>query len=393
MHTRKLGLYAVTAMLVGHAAIGIANAETGVTDKAIVLGTTNPLSGALSSACKPVSDGALAWFAQVNAAGGVHGRLIENIVMDDQYQAPQALANARTFMRDGIFAMFGGCGSLQPAAVFPMMQGAGIPYVFPYTNLEEFASPTKKYTFAIMAINRDQITGLIKDAAKTEKPGSIVGLYTKYPGVEEAIAANEQAAKGLGGKWLDTVHVTPGATDFTPIVLKLKSQNPDYLVLNIVEPDAGRLFRAMEAQNWWPKKMYGVSALSNGALFDAMGAALNNRLVTATPTYPASAPEAAECVAALKKASVPVNGFSIFGCGTAQAFVHAARQTGKDLTREGFVKTLEGWRNEQASKVFPPITFSSTNHMGQVQMIKLGVADGKAASLGYFPTPLAPASK
>src|SRR5690242_1178814 len=102
-----------------------ARAETGVTDSAILLGTTNPLTGSVGSACKPVSDGALAWFAHVNAQGGVHGRKIEDKVLDDQYQAPQALANARTFMRDGIFALFGGCGTIQPAAVFPMMQQAG----------------------------------------------------------------------------------------------------------------------------------------------------------------------------------------------------------------------------------------------------------------------------
>jgi branched-chain amino acid transport system substrate-binding protein len=365
-------------------------AETGVTDAAILLGTTNPLTGAVGSACKPVSDGALAWFAHVNAEGGVNGRKIEDKVLDDQYQAPQALANARTFMRDGIFAMFGGCGTIQPAAVFPMMQQAGIPYLFPYSALEDFVSPPKKYLFAMLAINRDQISGLIKQVVGKQGPGKMTGLYTKYPGVEEAMAANKQVALAAGASWADGQVITPGGTDFTPIVLRLKEERPDYLILNIVEPDGGRLFKAMQAQNWFPKMMLGTSSLSNGALFDIVGNLLDGKLVTAAPTLPPAAPEAAECVAALKAASTIVNGFSIFGCGTAQAFVHALKQAGPQPTREALVKALDGWKDEMASPVFPPISFSPENHMGQIKMVQLGVVGGKASPEGYFDTPLAP---
>jgi ABC-type branched-subunit amino acid transport system substrate-binding protein len=385
--TRTVLAAAVLAAMTGPPA----RAETGVSDTAIVLGTTNPLTGAVGSACKPVSDGALAWFAQVNAQGGVNGRKVEDKVVDDQYQAPQALANARSFVRDGIFAMFGGCGTIQPAAIFPMMQQAGIPYLFPYSALETFVSPPKKYLFALLAINRDQITGLIKKLVPQRGAGKMTGLYTKYPGVEDAMAANQQAAVAVGASWIEPQVITPGATDFTPIVLQLKEQNPDYLILNIVEPDAGRLFKAMQAQNWFPKTMLGTSSLSNGALFDIVGDHLDDRLVTAAPTLPPSAPEAAECVAALKAASTIVNGFSIFGCGTAQAFVHALQQVGPQLTREALVKVLDGWKGETASPVFPPITFSPENHMGQVKMVQLGVAEGKASPEGDFDTPMVPA--
>src|SRR4051812_11113285 len=84
----------------------------GVSADTIVIGTTNPLTGTVASACKPVSDGALAWFDYVNAAGGVNGRKIDNIVLDDQYTAQQALANARQLASKPILAFFGGCGTI-----------------------------------------------------------------------------------------------------------------------------------------------------------------------------------------------------------------------------------------------------------------------------------------
>ena len=392
MRRFKSSLLGCLGLLAGLGLMGVgpAIAEDGVTDSKIVIGTTNPLTGVVASACKPVSDGALAWFAHINSQGGVHGRTIENTVLDDQYQAPLALANARSFMRDGIFAMFGGCGTIQPAAVFPLMEEAKIPYLFPYSGLEAFVVPTKPQLFAMMAINRDQITGLITNVLQEEGPGKVAGLYTKYPGVEEAILANEQAVVAAGGTWSEVTNITPGATDFTPIVLRLKELNPDYLILNIVEPDGGRLFLAMEAQNWWPKRMVGTSSLSNGALFDAMGETLDGRLLTAAPTFPPSAPEAADCVAALQAAGAVVNGFSVFGCGTAQAFVHAVEQVGPDLTRAALLQVLEGWSDEPASAVFPPVSFSADNHMGQAKMVKLGVAGGKASAEGFFDTPMVP---
>lgn len=387
-YTRSLlGSLALVACL----AVPAAQAEDGVSDDSIVIGTTNPLTGNVASACKPVSDGALAWFAKVNADGGVHGRTIDNRVLDDQYQAPVALANARSFMREGIFALFGGCGTIQPAAVFPVMEENGIPYLFPYAGLESFVVPTKRHLFAMMAINRDQITGLINTVIPEMGLGTVAGLYTKYPGVEEAIVANQQAVEALGATWTEVENITPGATDFTPIVLKLKQLNPDYLILNIVEPDAGRLFLAMQAQNWWPKMMLGTSSLSNGALFDAMGETLDGKLITAAPTLPPSAPEAADCVTALQAANVAVSGFSLFGCGTAQAFVHAVEQAGPELTRARLVEVLESWSDEPASQVFPPVTFTADNHMGQVKMVRLGVAGGKASAEGYFDTPMVPA--
>jgi branched-chain amino acid transport system substrate-binding protein len=356
--------------------------QDGVGDKSIMLGTTNPLTGVAASACKPVSDGASAWFAKVNEEGGVNGRTIETSVLDDQYQAPQALANARTFVRDQVFAVFGGCGTIQPAAIYQLLDHAGVPYLFPYASLEELAKPVKKATFALMPINQEQMTGLIRYVVKTDGPGKISGIYTKVPGAEQAAEANGAAAKSVGADWTGYQVITPGSTDFTPIVLRLKQANPTYLVLNMLEPDAGRLFIAMRAQNWFPKRMLGTSAISSGSAFQAVGDILDGKLLAVSPTAPSTSADAASCAEAFAAQSVPVNGFSLFGCGTAQALVHALQQAGPQVTREAVGKVLEGWKGENASPVLPPITFSPTDHMGETKMILIGVKDAKPVAVG-----------
>jgi hypothetical protein len=93
--------------------------------------------GPVAPSCSPINDGAQAWFKQINANGGIHGRKIENIVLDDVYKAPEALANAREPVSKGILAFFGGCGSIQPAAILPLAQQNSIPYLFPFAGNPE----------------------------------------------------------------------------------------------------------------------------------------------------------------------------------------------------------------------------------------------------------------
>src|SRR5207249_2969752 len=76
--------------------------------------------------------GAQAVFDQVNASGGVHGRKIQVNLLDDGYDAPRAVANARTFVNQPVFAVYGGFGTVAAEAMHSLYQGAGIPYLFPY---------------------------------------------------------------------------------------------------------------------------------------------------------------------------------------------------------------------------------------------------------------------
>src|SRR6185436_16279678 len=73
-----------------------AQAQTpGVSATTIVIGQSVPLSGANADLGNDIRNGALAYFARVNAAGGVHGRRIELNTLDDAIQVPRAEENTR----------------------------------------------------------------------------------------------------------------------------------------------------------------------------------------------------------------------------------------------------------------------------------------------------------
>ncbi|HEX6691016.1 MAG TPA: ABC transporter substrate-binding protein, partial [Burkholderiales bacterium] len=72
------------------AAAAHAQPVPGVTASTIVIGQSAPLTGANAELGNDIRNGALAYFAKVNAAGGVHGRKIELASLDDANQVPRS---------------------------------------------------------------------------------------------------------------------------------------------------------------------------------------------------------------------------------------------------------------------------------------------------------------
>src|SRR3954467_11871960 len=82
----------------------------GVTDKSIKLGGSYPFSGP-ASAYASIAAGAKARFKAENAKGGVDGRKIDFITLDDGYEPQRAVTNVRRLVeQDKVFALFNTLG-------------------------------------------------------------------------------------------------------------------------------------------------------------------------------------------------------------------------------------------------------------------------------------------
>ena len=91
MSLRKLLLAtaASAAMIAG--SLAGANAQQGVTDTEILIGSNNDLSGIFAAFGAPATKAAQLVFDEVNANGGIHGRKIRFVVEDHAYQMPKAI--------------------------------------------------------------------------------------------------------------------------------------------------------------------------------------------------------------------------------------------------------------------------------------------------------------
>ncbi len=122
--------------------------DPGVTDTEIKLGQTVPFSGPVSVA-GAVGQASLAYFAAVNKAGGINGRQIKLMSLDDGYVPPKTVEATRRLVEDeNVLMMYGSIGTPTNAAVERYLNLKKVPQLFISTGASRFRDP-KNYPWTI----------------------------------------------------------------------------------------------------------------------------------------------------------------------------------------------------------------------------------------------------
>ncbi|MFN3460184.1 MAG: ABC transporter substrate-binding protein [Oceanibaculum sp.] len=110
-------------------------ADPGIYADRIVLGQTAALDGTVGQLGTEMRAGLLAAFKEANDAGGVNGRKIELVSLDDSYRATTALANTEQLLfTEGVYAMIGAVGTAPSEAAAQLSQDMGIPFIGAFTG-------------------------------------------------------------------------------------------------------------------------------------------------------------------------------------------------------------------------------------------------------------------
>ena len=357
----------------------------GVTADTIQIGITSALTGNVSGPATLTQSGAQAVFDKVNASGGVNGRKIKTNVLDDGYTAPKAVANARTFVDQPVFAVFGGYGTVPAQSIVPILEQAKVPYLFPYQGNPY---PDTRYVFLMMPLYRNQTAAVIKAAIQKYGKGSVYALVGKTADTPQTVQVAQQATSDAGGRWLGYDEVNQGTTDYTPYVLRMKQAHPDFVLVSTTPTDCARYVTAMVAQGALPaKRILGLQTLATESFINAVPSEASDVLFAPGPNAAPSNKLAADCVAMIHKYSpgTQVTMESLWGCGTAQVLVYALTKAGVNLTRDGLVKTLEGMHQVDPAPVLTPVSFSSSNHVGEATMYQFTSSGKQLVSGGTMP--------
>ena len=117
---------------------GAADAETGEqAGQPLLFGQSAALTGPASELGVGMRMGLLAAFDEVNRSGGIYGRTLSLISLDDAYEPEAAIANTSKLIREHeVFALVGAVGTPTSRAVQPVASEAGVPYIAPFTGAE-----------------------------------------------------------------------------------------------------------------------------------------------------------------------------------------------------------------------------------------------------------------
>jgi len=127
-------------------------AEQGIFKNKIKLGTSNALSGPTAELGKQLNYGASLYFEQLNKQGGIHGRAVVLISLDDGYEPENTVQNTRKLIQtEQVFALFGYVGTPTSHAILPLIAQKKIPYIMPFTGADFLRTPVNDNIFNLRA--------------------------------------------------------------------------------------------------------------------------------------------------------------------------------------------------------------------------------------------------
>ncbi|GGE27473.1 amino acid/amide ABC transporter substrate-binding protein, HAAT family [Gemmobacter megaterium] len=341
----------IKTLAAGALALGLAQgalAETqGVSDKEVVIGSVNDLSGIFAAIGVPAMNGASLRFEQANAAGGVHGRMIKFVVEDHGYQLPKATqAYNKLVNRDKVFAMIMSLGTPHNLAGFKIMDPKGIFNINPLTAAREMLPEEgAENKFVAFSSYYDQTVAGLRFLNKEFGVKKVCTMYLPTDfGMEISSASKEKAAE-LGMEFVSETTHKPDEQDFVGAVQKLRADGCEVVTMALGVRAGITVVGTAKQLGWTDVKFLATSAgfleavaAVPGGVTDGLYAAAGWVDLQARKEDPVPAKFMADYTA---KYGQPATGFAMLGYATADTVVRALEATGADLTRESFLAAME----------------------------------------------------
>ncbi len=174
---------------------GGAAADPGITDSEIKLGGSYPFSGP-ASAYRSIADGAKAHFEFVNSKGGVDGRKINFQTLDDAYEPPKAVQNARRLIQqEQVFALFNTLGTPNNLAIWDYVNQQKVPQAYVATGASAWGADIEAHPWTIgWQPNYVTEAGIYANYLKDTKPKAKVAVLYQNDGFGKDLLGGFEAA-------------------------------------------------------------------------------------------------------------------------------------------------------------------------------------------------------
>lgn len=365
--------FGIALTLIGFAVPSTA-AETGVDANSVTLGQSAALSGPAQELGSEMRLGAQTYFNLVNQAGGVFGRQIKLVSLDDGYEPDRAAANTKKLIsEDRVFALFGYVGTPTSNAASPIFTDARVPFFGAFTGAESLRNPLNRYIFNVRASYFDETEKIIEQV--TSVGGKSIAVFYQddaygkagLAGVERALAKRSMKITSTGTVERNTVKVEAAVKDLVP-------KQPDAIVMISAYRSIAAFVKAAKKAGY-TGQFHNVSFVGSRALADELAAEGHGVAISQVVPFPftPSSPIVAEYQKALKASGSSQPSFtSLEGFIAARVFVEGLKRAGKDLTREKLITALESMNNVDLGGF--NVNFSPKSHNGSsfVELTMIG---------------------
>ena len=354
---------------------GIARAEDkALSAKHITIGSSMPTTGPLGNAGQDHINSIKAAFADINRAGGVHGRELRFVSKDDGYVPARTAANIKELLEgESAFALMSVLGTANTGAILPMTEKGGVPVLGPITGAASLRKEDFKHLFHIRPSYTDEVTRMVQQLVQMGLR-DIAVVYLDNPFGKEVLG-NAQAA--LAQSQLKAVAAIPlagdgknaaeaveaalaskanavflgttgtGTTDFV-LGLRAKAPGTPVIGLSVTFTDIPRLGKH-------------ITGLAMASVFPTA----KSLKFAVVRSYWAS----------MEAAKLTSGGLGLESWVNAQIMAEGLRRAGRDVTREKLRAGLASIRGLDIGEI--SINFGASSPYVGTRNVKLGVFDSE----------------
>ena len=222
--------------------------DAGISSKSLTIGCSASLSGPLAGFGRDIKQGAEAALAQINARGGIHGRMVQLQILDDGYVPQRTTENVQQMISQGsAFALLSCVGTPNNAGILPMIEDAGIPYVAPFTGASSLRKGARN-VFHVRASYTDEVRRLVQRLAGMGlKDIGVVYLDNAYG--REMLEDSTRFLAEQGLKPLVQVALATDGKNLSDVLAKVGQARPAAVLLATAGAVSVELVRGLKTNN------------------------------------------------------------------------------------------------------------------------------------------------
>jgi branched-chain amino acid transport system substrate-binding protein len=332
-----------------------------------VIGQSAPLTGGNAAFGKDIRDGALAYFKSVNAKGGINGRDIELISLDDKNDRKQAGENAQILLRDKkAAALFGFASATLSLDAMPLAEKANVLFFAPFSG----ANPVRKASpvvFTLRASYGEELEKMLSFWTGLGMKQVVVVHYDDEVGKQNLAVVADYLAKQ--GKQPKAISLQRNAKIDATQINELVNLKPDVLINTVLSGHAAEISRQLVSR--------GLVVLTSSLSFvgaqqyiTAAGEAASGvSIAQVVPNPTSTLPIVRECAKALQDSGITVamNSTHLEACIGAKVLTEAMRRAKKPGNAEALLASMSSLGEYDTGGFV--VSYAPTKHHGSKYVV------------------------
>jgi len=327
----------LTALASTLAAPGLAYAQKAD----LIVGQSAPTSGVMSASMQGALAGEQMAFDEVNKKGGINGRMVKLVILDDGFDPNRTLDNTKNLVeQQGAIAMFGLVGTAQTAAVLPYLAEKKVPLISVYTGSPALRVKPNRYFFTTQASYTDELVKMVRNLVATQNTRiAVVYQDNEFGKLLHPLA--EKIITAEGGTAVGSRPLAVSGADALAVAQSLSSLQPQGVIMLVAGPAVVAYVKANRAALGVP--IYALSLSLNSALLNALGEDARGLAISRATPYPWNGitPLPKAFAAQMQRIGKPIDYDHYLGYINGRILIEGLRKAGGNLTPEGLTQGME----------------------------------------------------